>query len=109
WSVFGLSGMASLLIAGSLATEGQKPKLPADDSIRRADAAFRAGVSARASGNLQVARSKFAEVVRLQPRIAEGHEALGAVLAELGLPLDGAKEFEAAAKIKPDDPMIESN
>ena len=101
--------MASLLIAGSLTTGGQKPKLPASDSIRRADAAFRAGVAARESGNLQVARSKFAEVVQLQPRIAEGHEALGAVLAELGMPLDGAKEFEAAAKIKPDDQMIESN
>ena len=41
--------------------------------------------------------------------IAEGHEALGAVLVELGKPLEGAREFEAAAKIKPGDDAIETN
>jgi len=106
---FGLRWVASGLIAISAAAGGQKTtKMPAD-GIKQADAAFRAGVAARESGNLEVARSKFAEVVRLQPRIAEGHEALGTVLAELGRPLEGAKEFEAAAKIKPSDPGIETN
>jgi protein O-GlcNAc transferase len=79
------------------------------DAVKRADAAFRQGYAARQSGNLELARTKFAEVVRLQPKIAEGHEALGAVLMELGKPLEGAKEFEAAEKIKPDDDGIETN
>ena len=100
---------ALALIAASTVAGGQKTARPSADLIKRADAAFRAGYAARQSGNLKVARSKFAEVVRLQPKIAEGHEALGAVLAELGKPLDGAKEFEAAAKIKPSDQGIEAN
>ena len=93
----------------SLALAAQRPAKTTTDSIRRADAAFHEGYAARQQGNLELARSKFAEVVRLQPKIAEGHEALGAVLVELGRPLDGVKEFEAAAKIKPSDVGIETN
>ena len=102
WAVFGLLSL-------STAASGQKIAKPTADAAKRADVAFRAGVSARESGNLEVARQKFTEVVQLQPRIAEGHEALGTVLAEMGRPLDGAKEFEAAAKIKPGDQGIEIN
>src|SRR5579872_3278772 len=80
-----------------------------DAAVRRADAAFHEGFEARQAGNLEMARSKFAEVVRLQPKIAEGHEALGTVLVELGKPLDGAREFEAAEAIKPGDQGIETN
>ena len=79
------------------------------DAIKRADAAFHEGYAARQAGNLELARSKFAEAVRLQPKIAEGHEALGAVLVELGRPQEGVKEFEAAAAIKPDDEGIQTN
>ena len=79
------------------------------DAVKRADAAFHAGYAARQQGNLELARSKFAEAVKLQPQIAIGHEALGAVLVELGRPAEGAKEFEAAAKIKPSDDAIETN
>jgi protein O-GlcNAc transferase len=108
--MLGRSGVAALgLMAVSIATSGQKAAKPTADAAKRADAAFRAGVSARESGNLEVARHKFSEVVQLQPRISEGHEALGTVLAEMGKPLDGAKEFEAAAKIKPGDQGIETN
>ena len=56
-----------------------------------------------------MARTKFAEVVRLQPRIPEGHEALGAVLGELGKLSEAVKEFEAAAALKTDDEGIETN
>ena len=82
---------------------------PVPDAIRQADAAFHEGYAARQNGNLELARTKFAQVVRLQPNIAEGHEALGAVLVETGRPLDGAHEFEVAAKIKPSDVGIEMN
>src|ERR1700758_1217909 len=91
------------------AAPAQTAKKAEPDAIKRADAAFHAGYAARQAGNLQLARSKFAEVVRLEPGIAEGHEALGTILVELDKPLEGAKEFEAAARIKPGDENIESN
>jgi protein O-GlcNAc transferase len=78
-------------------------------TMKEADAAFRAGVAARDGGDLELARTKFSEVVSLQPQIVEGHEALGAILMEMGKPADGAKEFEKAAKIKPGDEAIETN
>ena len=109
WGLRGLSWATWGLVAIAAASGGQKAAKPAADVIKRADAAFRAGYAARESGNLEVARSKFSEVVRLQPGIAEGHEALGTVLAEMGKPLEGAKEFEAAAKIQPSDQGIETN
>src|SRR6185437_14357981 len=93
----------------TLGASAQVVHQPPSDAVKRADAAFRQGYAARQSGNLELARTKFAEVVRLQPKIAEGHEALGAVLVELGKPLEGAKESEAAEKIKPDDDGIETN
>ncbi len=98
----------SALLIVSLTAVAQSTK-PATDVIQRADAAFHEGFAARQAGNLELARSKFTEVVRLQPKIAEGHEALGAVLVELGKPQDGARELEAAEKIKPDDDGIETN
>ena len=52
--------------------------------------------AARQNGNLELARKKFAEVVKLEPKIPEGHEALGAILVELGKPADAIAEFEAA-------------
>jgi protein O-GlcNAc transferase len=99
----------SVLLSVSLVATAQTAKKSAPDVIKQADAAFREGYAARQDGKLELARSKFAEVVRLQPDIAEGHEALGAVLVELGKLLDGAREFEAAENIKPSDDGIETN
>lgn len=98
-----------VLLSITITTAAQTAKKTEPEAIKRADLAFHAGYAAHQAGNLELARSKFAEVVRLQPKIAEGHEALGTVLVELGKPLDGAREFEAAAKIKPEDENIESN
>ena len=93
----------------SVSAVAQAAKVTEADLIKKADAAFHEGFAARQSGNLELARTKFAEVVRLQPRIAEGHEALGAVLVELGKPQEGIKEFEGAARLKPGDIGIETN
>ncbi len=90
------------------ASRNPRKRNSAPDVIKQADAAFREGFAARQAGNLELARNKFAEVVLLQPQIAEGHEALGAVLVEMGKPLEGAKEFEAASVIKPADDAIET-
>jgi len=107
---FAYPGAASLLspaICGlllSLACTAQTSK-PLD----RANLAFKAGVEARQAGNLELARARFAEVARLAPKIAEGHEALGAVLAEMGKTAEALPEFQAALKLKPDDPGIETD
>src|SRR5579864_2364831 len=104
-SILALAVLLGLTV-GAMAQDGKKNSA---SDVKRADAAFREGYAARQAGNLELAQTKFSQVVHLQPKIAEGHEALGAVLVELGKPLEGAKEFEAAAKIKPSDDGIETN
>jgi len=101
--------LSCALIVGSLQAGAQSGSGSSADPIKQADSAFRAGFAARQAGNLELARTKFAEVVRLQPGIAEGHEALGAVLFELGKTSEGIAQFEAAAKLKPGDDAIETN
>ena len=72
-------------------------------SLKEASADFRAGFAARQSGNFELARAKFAEVMRLEPGIPEGHEALGAVLLEMGKTNDAIDELETAAKLQPNN------
>ena len=107
-------GPARILLLGVLvalplllAAQAKKPAQP--DALKRADTAFRAGYAARQAGNLEQARARFAEAARLAPQIAEAHEALGAVLVEMGKPAEATPAFEAALKLKPGDPAIELN
>src|SRR5271170_1061538 len=79
------------------------------DTLKRADAAFRAGYAALQAGKLEQARVQFAESVRLAPQIPEGHEALGEVLFELDKPAEAASELEIALQLKPGDQGIEAN
>ncbi len=87
-------------------TETEKVKT---HSLKEASADFREGFAARQSGNLELARAKFAEVTRLEPGIPEGHEALGAVLLEMGKMNDAIDELEAAAKLQPNDAGNQAN
>ena len=96
-------GWLSVLVALPLWLAAQTTPVKTPRPLKRADAAFHAGVAARDSGNLEEARKKFAEVVRLAPQIAEGHEALGAVLLEQGNARAAIGELMAAEKIKPED------
>ncbi len=82
---------------------------PGNDSLRRADAAFKAGYAAMQSGNLEEARKNFAEAVRLAPRIPESHVALGIVLAQLGHAEEAIHEFELTLKLRPGDAMARMN
>jgi protein O-GlcNAc transferase len=109
-----LCGLHSVLLIAALsgfppviASQAQEPAN--GESIKRAEAAFRAGMAAQQAGDVEAARVRFAEAVRLAPAIAEGHEALGAVLLELNKPTEAVAELEAAFKLKPDDPGIESD
>jgi len=101
--------LAFALAIQALPQATQQPKAHYTDAAKLADIAFRAGYAARQSGDLETARARFAEVVRLEPQIAEGHEALGTVLLEIGQPAPAIVELEAAAKLKPTDPGIETN
>ena len=102
-------GLGGILIFSSLSVAGQNAPAHESQTLKLADVAFRQGYAARQQGNLQLARAKFAEAVKLQPKIAEAREALGAVLLELGKPTEAIAEMEAAAKLKPQDESIQSN
>lgn len=101
------AALAFLLVASPLAAQSQKPQKP--DAVKQADAAFRAGLAARQAGRLDAAREQFALVVQLAPQIAEGHEALGALLLEMGNPAEAIPQLEAAEKLKPNDLGVETN
>ena len=102
--LLGIPAALPLFLAAQATKSPQKP-----DLIKRADAAFRAGYAAHQAGNLELARAKFAEAARLAPAIPEAHEALGAVLVELGKPAQAVPELEAALQLKSGDQGIESN
>src|ERR1035437_1272706 len=97
------------LMALPLLLAAQAPRQQKPDALKRADAAFRAGYAALQGGKLDVALAKFAEAVRLAPQIPEAHEALGAVLVEMGRPAEAVAELEAAVKLEPGDQGFEAN
>jgi protein O-GlcNAc transferase len=96
-------GLCCVLILAALQAVGQ----PTD--LKRADAAFREAYAAQQAGNLELARERFAEAVKLAPRIAEAHEALGAVLLEMNKPAEAIPELEAAVRLKPGNAGNEAN
>ena len=98
--------MLASLMAACGAARAQSPKQA--QQLKQATAAFREGVAARTRGDLKQAQKKFAEVVRLAPQIAEGHEALGTVLLEQGQAQQAIAELTAAEKLKPNDMGTES-
>lgn len=101
-------GLSAVLATGAILLSGQATK-PDADALRRADAAFRAGYAASQAGRYDEARARFAEVVKLAPKSAEGHEALGTALIALDRPADAIAELEKAARLKPGDAAIEGN
>lgn len=98
-----------LLVLAAFAVQARPQQTPRPELIEQAEKAFRAGYAAQQAGQFEVARTQFATAVRLQPHIPEGHEALGAVLLELGKPAEAIAELQAAAKLKPGDAGIETN
>jgi tetratricopeptide (TPR) repeat protein len=90
-----------------LPAQSSSPQEP--DSLKQADAAFRAGYAALQAGKLEQARAQFALAARLAPQIPEGHEALGEVLIELGKPAEAVPELESALHLKPGDQGVGTN
>src|SRR5580698_9770600 len=92
--------LMSVVFAWSLGAWRASAIAQEPNAAKQADAAFRAGFAARQAGQLEVARARFTEVVRLAPKIPEGHEALGTVLVEMGKPAEAIAQLDAAAKLK---------
>ena len=102
-----LAGGLCLLL--SIRVVAQTANNHAGTAATQADAAFRAGYEAANAGDLEKARRSFAEVVRLEPKIPEGHAALGSVLLNLGQPAEAAAELKRGLALKPGDPDMEMN
>ena len=78
-------------------------------AAKEANAAFHAGYAAANAGDLEKARRSFAEVVRLEPKISEGHAALGSVLLNLGRPAEAAAELKRGLALRPTDANMKMN
>lgn len=107
---------ATLLCSAPAALVLAQPQAPPqhqsaanDGTPARASAAFHAGYDAANSGDLEAARRSFAEVVRLEPRIPEGHAALGSVLLNLGRPKEAAFELKRGLALRADDAGMQMN
>lgn len=74
-----------------------------------ADAAFRAGYSAMAAGELGKADAAFAKTVRLTPKVAAGHSAYGAVLLAEGKSVAAVSELELAHRLDAKDAAATEN
>lgn len=104
-----LAGGLCLLLSAAGLAQTAHPGGSAGATTERANAAFHAGYDAANAGDLETARRSFAEVVRLEPRIPEGHAALGSVLLNLGRPQEAAAELKRGLALKPGDPNMEMN
>jgi Flp pilus assembly protein TadD len=101
--------LASCLCAlAGVPASGQVPGA-GNAAAKQADAAFHEGYAAANAGDLERARSSFAEVVRLEPKIAEGHAALGSVLLNLGRSEEAATELKRGLALRPGDRDIKMN
>ena len=97
------------MLAGSHALAQAPNAGPPAALAKEASADFQAGYEAANAGDLEKARRSFAEVVRLEPKIPEGHAALGWVLLKLGQPQEAAAELQRGLALKPDDPNMKMN
>ena len=109
WETAVRCGLACMLAHAALRAAAQVPDSAKPETMKKADAAFHEGFAAQQSGNLALAREKFSVAVNLEPKIAEAHEALGAVLLELNKPEEAIPELEAAARLKPGEAGNEAN
>src|ERR1700749_1254451 len=106
------TGLAMMLVSGlcvpAIPVSGQAAVNQAA-AAKQADAAFHDGYAAANAGDLEKARRSFAEVVRLEPKIPEGHAALGSVLLSLGRPQEAAAELKRGLALRPADEDMKMN
>jgi tetratricopeptide (TPR) repeat protein len=76
----------------------QAPAAPARES---AATAFRAGLAAQQAGELERAAAAYRQAIGLDPRLAEAHANLGAVLARLGRHDEAVQSYNRALTLDP--------
>jgi len=99
-------GMAAEL---GLAAQSASPPGSQANINEEAQAAYRAGTTAATNNDFKTAEAELEKVVRLVPKIEEGHSALGAVLLRLGKLPQAIKELETALDLKPGDASAQTN
>ena len=99
-------GMAAEL---GLAAQSAPPPGSQANINKEAQAAYRAGTTAATNNDFKTAEAELEKVVRLVPKIEEGHSVLGAVLLRLGKLPQAIKELETALNLKPGDVSAQTN
>ncbi|MGH9371904.1 MAG: tetratricopeptide repeat protein [Vicinamibacterales bacterium] len=87
-----------LLLLVHVVLAAAAPATPAQES---AAGAFRAGVAAQQDGQLERAAQAYRRAIAADPRLAEAHANLGAVLARLGQYEEAVASYERALAINP--------
>jgi protein O-GlcNAc transferase len=97
--------LIAVTIPAAFSTHAQEPS----QSLKQADADYRAGTAALARNDLKSALTDFQNVVRLAPSAEQGHSALGAVLVRMNRVSEGIRELEKALSVNPADSSAQLN
>jgi tetratricopeptide (TPR) repeat protein len=100
--------VAATLLAALTLSQAAFPQEPSA-ALKKADAAYRAGLAALAKRDLSSAQADFEQVVQLAPQAEQGHSALGSVLVTGGHTKEGIRELERALAIKATDSNAQLN
>ncbi len=76
-------------------------------AMLQAKSEMQAGIAAAQRGDLAAAQASFAKAVRLAPKMAATHAALGSILLEQGRSAEALKELEQAHTLTPADLAID--
>ena len=105
-SLFLLGIMAAMLPPAPAQTStapAANPNASANEKLKLADEAFRAGSAAYLRNDLHSAHIQFAKLVQLAPAVAAGHTAFGTVLLAEGDARSAVKQLELARGLDPRD------
>jgi len=74
-------------------------------AVKSADAAYNAGLTAKAAGKWQEAETSFREATKLKPDFPEAWSELGHAQKQRGLYDDSVKAYQEALRLRPDFPQ----
>src|SRR5262245_6348174 len=97
-----------LLLSSRVFAAGSNPvpePQEAAPAVKTADAAYNAGLSARAAGKWQEAEASFGEATELKPDSPEAWSELGHARKKRGLYDDSVKAYQEALRLRPDFPQ----
>src|SRR5262245_57034345 len=100
--------LVCLLLSSRAFGAGSDPvPVPTDaaPAVKTADAAYNAGLAAKAAGNWQDAETSFREATEQKPDFPEAWSELGHALKKRGLYDDSVKAYQEALRLRPDFPQ----